>query len=389
MRPDLITTSIAAACLTTWAYLLVARGRFWMASVRDSAKMPAPPVWPAVTAVIPARNEVDCIASAVRSLLQQDYEGPLSIIVVDDDSSDGTGTIVTRLAADAPAGRTVEVLTSLGPPRGWTGKLAALNAGLARAAQAGQPQYVLLTDADIAHAPDTLTWLVTQARAGGRVLISLMAKLRCESLAERSHVPAFIYFFEMLYPFRWVNALRSRTAAAAGGCMLVERAALNAIGGIASIRGALIDDCALARALKAQGPIWLGLTERVRSLRAYERFADVKAMVSRSAYAQLGYSPSMLALTVAGMLFVFVAPVLLTFFAEGLPRWLGVASWLLMTTSFVPILRFYRLSVLWAAALPGTALLYTMYTLSSAWQHLRRRGGQWKGRVYAGAPSAR
>ena len=387
MQPDFITIGIAAFCLAIWIYLIAARGRFWMASVRDDAQLPVPAGYPKVTAVIPARNEADCIAASVRSLLQQDYAGELSIVVVDDDSSDGTGDIVRRLVAEVPAGKTLQVIAGLGPPAGWTGKLWALNIGVARAGESEWTKYVLLTDADIVHAPDTISWLVRRAQADGRVLTSLMAKLRCDSFAERSHVPAFIYFFEMLYPFRWVNDPHTRTAGAAGGCMLVEYAALHAIGGIASVRNAQIDDCALARQLKTQGPIWLGLTGRVRSLRPYERFADVKAMVERSAYAQLGYSPLLLASAILGMSLVFVAPVLLALLGEGWTRWLGLGAWALMAISFVPLLRFYQRSPIWGAALPAIAFLYMMYTVISAYQHVRRRGGQWKGRVYAGAPS--
>jgi hopene-associated glycosyltransferase HpnB len=244
-----------------------------------------------------------------------------------------------------------------------------------------------LTDADIVHAPDSVSSVVARACASGAVLTSLMAKLRCVTLAERSHVPAFVYFFEMLFPFRWVNRPDSRTAAAAGGCMLVRAAALGRIGGIASVHNALIDDCALARRLKAVGPIWLGLTERVRSLRPYADLAAVRQMISRSAYAQLGYSPWLLAATTAGMILVFLAPPLLALFAEGPARWLGVAVWALMALSFQPMLRFYRLLPVWGIALPGIALFYMVYTLDSAWRHLRRRGGEWKGRVHVDAPS--
>lgn len=387
MRPDFTTIAIAAIGLAIWVYLMGARGRFWLASVRDDARPPPPVKWPAVAVVIPARNEAGCIAASVQSLLRQDYAGPLSIVVVDDDSDDGTGVIVKKIATIVPAGRTVEVVKALGPPSGWTGKLWALNLGIAYATEPEQTQCVLLTDADIVHAPDTLSWLVAQACHGGYVLTSLMAKLRCESLAERSHVPAFVYFFEMLFPFRWVRQQKSATAAAAGGCMLVDLAALRAIGGVASVHNALIDDCALARKLKTRGSIWLGLTERVRSLRPYERFADIKSMIARSAYAQLGYSPVRLAGAVAGMTLVFLAPVLLALLAVGPARWLGLAAWALMALSFQPMLRFYRLSPLWGVGLPGIALLYMSYTLASAYQHARRRGGQWKGRVQAKAAS--
>jgi hopene-associated glycosyltransferase HpnB len=214
-----------------------------------------------------------------------------------------------------------------------------------------------------------------------------MAKLRCESRAERSHVPAFIYFFQMLYPFPWVCRPESSVAAAAGGCMLIRADALVAAGGVASIRSALIDDCSLAAKLKKIGPIWLGLTERSRSIRPYDTLSDVRQMISRSAYAQLRYSPLLLAATVAGMAITFIVPPLLAIFATGLPRYLGLLTWLMMAVSFMPTLRFYRVSPLWSIALPGVALLYLYYTLYSAYQFLRRRGGQWKGRVHIDAPS--
>jgi hopene-associated glycosyltransferase HpnB len=219
------------------------------------------------------------------------------------------------------------------------------------------------------------------------VLTSLMAKLRCESFAERTHVPAFIYFFQMLFPFSWVCRPGSSTAAAAGGCMLVRTDALASVGGIASIRNALIDDCSLAEKLKTIGPIWLGLTDRVRSIRPYDTLSDVKRMISRSAYAQLRYSPLLLAATVASMAITFIIPPLLAIFGTGLPRFLGLLTWLTMTVSFVPTLQFYRLSRLWSLALPVVALLYLYYTLGSAYLFARGQGGQWKGRIHADATS--
>jgi hopene-associated glycosyltransferase HpnB len=278
------------------------------------------------------------------------------------------------------------VVGSRNPPPGWTGKIWAVQQGIATAEEL-QPEYLLLTDADIVHAPDTLAWLVKRAGAGRFVLTSLMAKLRCESLAERTHVPAFIYFFQMLFPFSWVSKPRASTAAAAGGCMLLHANALASAGGIASIRNALIDDCSLAEKLKKIGPIWLGLTERSRSIRPYDTLTDVKRMISRSAYAQLHYSPLLLAATVAAMALTFIAPPLLAIFATGLPRFLGLVVWLVMTISYIPTLRFYRLSPFWSLALPGIAALYLYYTINSAYDHMQGRGGQWKGRIHADAAS--
>jgi len=384
----MLIVAIAALCLALWAYLIGARGGFWLASVRDEGRPPVPPTWPAVAAVIPARDEAEFIEASVKSLLRQDYLGPLAIIVVDDDSTDATAALARQAGTAAPGNRSVTVVKSHGPPAGWTGKLWALNRGIAAAeAAAVPPQFVWLTDADIAHDPDTLSWLVAQSRTGGTVLTSLMAKLRCESWAERVHVPAFIFFFQMLYPFRWVCQPTARTAAAAGGCMLVEAQALREIGGIESLRNDLIDDCALARRLKKRGPIWLGLTERVRSLRPYAGLDEVRSMISRTAYAQLGYSPIELVGTVAGMSLLFLVPPLLALFAEGAARWMGLAAFLAMALAFQPVLRFYRRSPLWGLCLPVIGLLYTLYTLDSAYRHARRRGGQWKGRVHADAPS--
>jgi hopene-associated glycosyltransferase HpnB len=371
---------LAVICVTVWVYLVFARGGFWLGPVRDRGSTPPPRRWPRVVAVIPARNEAELIAASVTSLLRQDYPGSLSIVVVDDDSSDGTAAAVTALTAGVKPDCRVTLVRSRGLPVGWTGKLWALNQGIA-AANVEQPEYLLLTDADIVHAPDLLAWLVAQSSAGGFVLTSLMAELRCRSLAERSHVPAFVYFFQMLFPFSWVGLPDAKTAAA-GGCMLVRADALRNIGGIESIRAALIDDCALAAKLKAVGPIWLGLTERVRSVRPYATFVDVEGMVSRSAYAQLGYSPLLLAATVGGMALVFAAAPLLAVFASSMAQYLGLAVWLTMALTLQPMLRFYRVSPFWGLALPIVASLYAFYTLDSAYRHFRRRGGQWKGRVH-------
>lgn len=377
-------TVVAIICVAIWAYLLCARGMYWRAGVHDATRIAGVPgVSPTVAVVIPARNKSECIALSVQSLLRQDYRGPFTVVVVDDDSDDSTGAVATVAAA---GDRRLSVIRTTGPAAGWTGKLWAVSQGIA-AAEASHPEYLLLTDADIEHAPDTLSWLVSQSMAGRFVLTSLMAKLRCVNLAEKIHVPAFIYFFQMLYPFAWVARADLSTAAAAGGCMLVRADALASVGGIASIRGALIDDCSLGAKLKTVGPIWLGLTNRVQSIRPYPTFADVARMVTRSAYSQLRYSLLALTATTLGMAITFVAPLMLALFASGLPRYLGLLAWAAMSLSFVPTLLYYRLSPIWSAALPGIALLYMSYTLQSAYQHFRRRGGQWKGRVHADAPS--
>jgi hopene-associated glycosyltransferase HpnB len=270
------------------------------------------------------------------------------------------------------------------PPR-WTGKLWAVKQGIAAAEEKFAPQYLMLTDADIVHAPDTLSWLVSHSAQHGLVLNSLTARWRCDNLAERVHIPAFIYFFAMLYPFAWVNRVDDRTAGAAGGCMLLRADALRAAGGIDVIRDALIDDCALAAAMKQQGPIWLGLTERVQSIRPYASWGDIRRMVARSAYAQLNYSPLALIGTIAGMTLTYLVPPLFALFGSGLAQLAGIVAWALMAISFQPVLRLYRLSPLWGLAVPAISFLFMLYTLDSAYQYAAGKGGSWKGRVQAKA----
>jgi hopene-associated glycosyltransferase HpnB len=375
----MVATLVASAALAVWVYLITGRGGFWLAAERDDSG-PAPSAWPPVTAVIPARDEAQGVGETIASLLRQDYPGPLSVILVDDHSTDGTAEVAWHAAAAAADRLTVLLGAAL--PAGWTGKLWAMKQGIENA-QLSEPTYLLLTDADIVYTNDTLTRLVSQAQAEGLVLTSLMAKLRCESFAERAFIPAFVFLFQMLYPFDWVKRHNLKTTAAAGGCMLVRRDALCAAGGIEDIRGALIDDCALAHNLKTQGPIRLSLTERVRSIRAYATVQDIRRMVARSAYAQLRYSPLLLAGTVTAMALTFLAPVLLALFSRGLAQTLGLLAWAIMAIAFQPILRLYRLSPLWGPCLPAIALAYMVFTLDSAYQHARKRGGLWKGRVQA------
>ena len=374
-----MTVLIGALVLAIWIYLLAGRGGFWRAQERDDRdEAPDPANWPSVVAVVPARDEGDVIARSIGSLLAQDYPGELRVILVDDNSSDGTGDIARGLEGQ---GR-LEVLTGAPLPAGWTGKLWAQSQGVTHAAAAG-PDYLLLTDADIAHAPETLRKLVARAEAGGLVLTSLMARLTVETWAERLLIPAFVFFFAMLYPFAWVNDPRRKTAAAAGGVMLARRTALEAAGGLEAIRWKIIDDCALGALMKRQGPIWLGLTQRARSLRPYAGFGEIGRMVSRSAYAQLNFSPWLLIGTVAGMAIVYLAAPALALFGAGLARWSGVAAWAAMTLAFQPMLRFYGRSPLWGLALPLIGAIYTAFTLKSALDSWRGRGGQWKGRAQA------
>jgi len=382
-RVGVIAEVLATIALVVWLYLLTARGMFWRCAERDDR--PQPPAaaggWPRVVAVVPARNEADAIAKSIGSLMAQEYPGAFSVILVDDDSGDGTADIARRLAgADAR----LTLVTGRALPAGWTGKLWALKQGIDAAMALPQaPDYLLLTDADIVHASDSVSRLVARASQQRLVLTSLMVKLRCQSLAERINIPAFIFFFQMLYPFAWVNRPQSKVAAAAGGCMLVHAETLRRAGGIAVIRGALIDDCALAKALKAHGPIWLGLTEGVHSVRPYPALADIRHMVVRSAYAQLRYSPLILTGTAAGMVLTYLVPPMLAIFGGGPAQVLGAITWLLMAIAMQPTLRLYRLSPLWGFALPAIALEYLIFTLDSAWQYVRGRGGNWKGRAQA------
>jgi hopene-associated glycosyltransferase HpnB len=324
------------------------------------------------------------IGQCLRSLFDQNYPGSLSVILVDDQSSDATADVAAKTAAKSGADSRLTILSGRPLPAGWAGKVWAIKQGVEHAARAAEPPpYLLLTDADIAYAPDSLRQLVARAHARNLVLTSLMVKLNCESFAERSLIPAFVFFFQMLYPFAWVNRIDAETAAAAGGCMLVAREALQRAGGMEGIRSALIDDCALAAKLKAVGPVWLGLTDRVCSVRPYPTFEHIHSMVARSAYYQLGYSPMLLVGTVAGMALTFLVPPLMALFTPGLGRLFAILAWMLMAASFQPTLRLYRLSPLWGLALPVVAACYMAFTLDSAYQHLRRRGGLWKGRVQA------
>jgi hopene-associated glycosyltransferase HpnB len=320
----------------------------------------------------------------VASVLDPDYAGPCTVVLVDDGSSDGTADVARRTL---PAGQDpdrLRIATGRPLPTGWTGKLWALKQGVELAMMLPQrPRYLLLTDADIVHPRDSITRLVMHAQSNRLALASLMVKLRCESFAERACIPAFVFFFQMLYPFPWVNRAGRRIAAAAGGCMLVAAEALEKAGGIEAVRGALIDDCALAQALKRQGPIWLGLTERVCSSRRYDTYADIRRMVARSAFAQLRYSPLLLLATVGGMGVTYLAPPLVTLLGSGVGRALAASAWGIMALVFQPTLRLYGRSPLWGVALPAIALQYLAFTVDSAYQYVRGRGGSWKGRVQA------
>jgi len=363
--------------LLIWLYLLLFHSGFWLLRERDTAPLSEPDSWPAVVAVVPARDEADVIQRSIGSLIAQDYPGEFRIVLVDDQSDDGTGDLARGLNSDR-----LTVLSGAARPQGWTGKLWAMKQGSDQAC-ASRPEFLWFTDADIAHSPDNLRGLVARAQSGNKVLVSLMVRLSCKTAAEHFLIPAFVFFFDMLFPFGAVNNPASRVAAAAGGCMLARRENLQKAGGIEAIRHNIIDDCALGRAMKTQGPVWLGLTDRAVSLRPYEHIADIRHMVTRSAYAQLGYSPLVLAGTMLGLGLVYLAPVMTALFAWGISQMAGWLAWIIMAVMYQPMLRFYRLSPLWGPALPLIGLFYAAFTLESAIQHWLGRGGMWKGRAQA------
>ena len=383
-----VACTVAAAA---WVYLLTGHGGYWRTSEWLPRVAAEPDAWPDVVAVVPARNEAEMLPVTLPALAGQEYPGSLTVIVVDDGSSDGTGEVAARIARTS--GRPLRVIAGSQPPDGerWAGKVWAMAQGL-RAAGPGQDGYLLFTDADIAWEPHQLSRLVAAAEGDDRDLVSQMALLRAASGWERVVVPAFVYFFAQLYPFRRVNVPGSRTAAAAGGCMLIRRRAL--AGGLAPICDALIDDVAMGRMVKRQrGRTWLGVTRQVVSVRPYPSLASLWQMVARSAYTQLRYSPALLAATLIGLLFLYALPpagavaglaVLLA--GDTGPAALtalaaGLTGWALMSLSYLPMLRLYRLSPLRAPGLPLIALLYAAMTADSARRHYAGRGAEWRGRT--------
>jgi hopene-associated glycosyltransferase HpnB len=372
-------TILTLLALAVWCGLILFHGRYWQSGpilppVPDGLALPA------VDIVVPARDEAASIAAAIGSLTRQALPGgaAIRVILVDDGSTDGTAALAAAAAEGAP--HPLTIVPGAPKPPGWSGKLWAVAQGLA----AGTADLVLLTDADITHEPDHLARLVAHAEAEDLDLVSEMVLLHCESAAERALVPAFVYFFQLLYPFAQVANPGRSMAGAAGGTVLIRRRALDRIGGIAAVRGALIDDVALGRAVKhSGGRIWLGHTTRARSIRLYPAFRDIWAMIARTAYVQLGFSPVKLAGTVLGMLLVWLLPPAAALLCHGLARWFGLLAWVLMAASFLPSLRRYRRSPLWSPFLPLIALFYMAATVGSALNHLRGRSVMWKNRVYA------
>jgi hopene-associated glycosyltransferase HpnB len=394
---------ISVASLLAWLWLTFAQGGFWRTDLRlpRERRAPAGPGgWPSLAVLVPARDEAEVLPESLPSLLAQDYPGTARVILIDDNSSDGTGVLAAELAArgerggaeaEAQSGALPLTVTTPGgePPSGWTGKLWALRHGVE---VAGEVEYLLLTDADIAHRPGSFRALVESAETAGLDLVSQMARLRVQTRWEQLIVPAFVYFFAQLYPFRWSNRPGGRTAAAAGGCTLVRRTALERAGGVAAIRGAVIDDVSLARAVKRTGGrTWLGLADLVDSVRPYPELAQLWRMVSRSAYAQLRHSVLLLAGTVLGLVLVYLWPVAAVAFGAATGEvWvlaLGAAAWALMAGTYLPMLRYYRQPAPSTLLLPFTASLYLLMTVDSAIQHWRGRGAAWKGRTYP-APDA-
>jgi hopene-associated glycosyltransferase HpnB len=368
-----------------WVVLFFAWGHFWQIWEFDSdrAQFPAPPRWPRVTAVVPARNEAASIERVIRALAAQDYAGEFSVVVVDDHSDDGTAQLAHRAATATNTASRIRVISAPELASGWTGKLWALKAGVNEAAAAA-PEFYWFTDADVVHAPGALRRLISRAEADQLDLTSLMVILRAETFAERLLIPAFLYFFLMLYPPKWIAKRNSKTAGAAGGCVLLRRGALERAGGLAAIRNEVIDDCALARAVKRSGgTAWMGLTRASRSLRSYENWSDIRDMIARTAFTQLRYSAVWLSGTFVAMILTFVLPLTLTFSADIRVWPFALAAWCLMTTSFLPTVTFYRLRPVWALLLPVAAIFYVFATGISAVRHWMGRGGQWKGRSQA------
>jgi hopene-associated glycosyltransferase HpnB len=375
-------TMLALLSLIGWLYVTAAR-RLWRgAPFLDETEIEGPLAWPQIVAVVPARNEAEVIARAVRSLIGQNYQGRLSIVVVDDESTDGTADAARHAGA-------VDVIRGTAPPDGWTGKLWALDTGVRHALQAyPDASFFWFTDADIEHSSDELRNLAALSEARRLDLASVMVKLSCETFWDRLLIPAFVFFFQKLYPFHQVNNPKAHTAGAAGGSMLVRRMALDRIGGFATIKGELIDDCALAREIKRGGPIWLGFTESTHSLRRYRSLRMIRDLVARTAYHHLRYSPLALTGTVISLILLYAVPPVAIVLGGTGGFFFGAIAWVLMAWNYRPTLRLYGLSAWHTLLLPITGVLYALFTLDSALRHWQGRGGAWKARYYPPRPQA-
>ena len=378
---------ISGLSLVAWLYLWLFRGGFWRADQRlEAIELGANA--PGVTVIIPARDEADVITESLTSLLKQDYPGPLSIFLVDDNSSDDTAAIGKIAAEKLDMSNSLTLISGESLPPGWVGKMWAVQQGLDVAMSKDQSsEYIFFTDADIHHSESNLRQLVAKANSDQLDMVSLMVKLKCVSFWDWLLIPAFVFFFQKLFPFSIVNKPDSRLAAAAGGCMLIRRTALDKIGGVVSLKSAIIDDCALARALKNSGPIWLGLSEDTESIRAYNQLGTIWQMVTRSAFEQLSNSFIMLCITVIGMMLIYLAPPammqLSLLWDATIPMLMAGAAWALMAFLSTPTFRLYGLSPVYGLLLPIAGLLYLLMTIDSARRYWLRKGGYWKGRTYS------
>ncbi|MEH2459620.1 glycosyltransferase [Nostoc sp.] len=411
---DVIVFGLMLLSLTIWLGLLCFWGQFWRTDQQLEVTEIQLQSLPVVCAVVPARNEAQLLPTSLRSLLLQDYPGSFNVFLVDDRSTDRTANFAEGVAHAVGKPQQLHIISGVSLPPGWSGKLWAVEQGI-NSASLFAPDYFLLTDADIEHDPGNLRRLVAKAVQEDLDLVSVMVRLRCESFWEKLLIPAFVFFFQKLYPFHWVNNPNNPTAAAAGGSILIAREALERIGGIQVIRQALIDDCALAQAIKrsggvgsgewgvgeqgrnnqcpirSQGRIWLGLSTLTCSLRPYDSLATIWDMVARTAYTQLNYSPLLLLGTLVGMPLIYLAPPVCVILGAVWSNWAiaftGLLGWLLMSLAYYPTIRFYKCSPWLAFSLPAIAFLYTLMTLDSALRHWQGRGGAWKGRVYPGSDS--
>ena len=375
-------------CVLAWVYLLLLHGQFWQVQRWKAPKALNSPMSGLVAAVIPARNEAASVGLAVRSLLNQDCAEDLRVFVVDDNSTDGTAAAARAAAPGARDQSKLTVIAGRPLPSGWTGKLWAVQQGVEQALKLG-PQFLLLTDADVDHAPDNISKLVSIAERGQYDLVSFMVMLHCESLAEKLLIPAFVFFFFMLYPPAWIRSPHRRTAGAAGGCMLIRPEVLEQAGGIAAIRNEIIDDCALAARVKSSGGrVWPGLTPNTRSLRAYRTFGEIERMIARTAFNQLHHSLWVLLGAAFALVLIFLVPLVLLFSGARWPGTLGLTAYLLMSLAYLPMVRFYNLGIGWCLTLPFSALFYISATLHSAVKFWRGRGGEWKGRPQDQSASA-